>query len=200
MARTDSPTLANSADVAAVAKIAAQRGRLGIDTEFMSEGRYRPLLCLTQVAVEDPDGPDGIRTILIDGLQNVAITPLAALLADPAVEIILHAGRQDIAILKREWGVNPVNIFDTQIVAGFAGESAQSGYGNLIGSVLGQRLAKTASYTRWDVRPLTAEQLSTRPRTSSTCSRSPTSCALVCVDPTVSTGRSRSVGGSSRHR
>jgi ribonuclease D len=52
-----------------------------------------------------------------------------------------------------------VRIFDTQIAAGFAGQSAQSGYGNLIGAMLGQRLAKTASYTRWDARPLSAEQL-----------------------------------------
>ena len=42
------------ADVAATApRSRAQRGRLGIDTEFMSEGRYRALLCLTQVAVDD---------------------------------------------------------------------------------------------------------------------------------------------------
>ena len=31
-------------------------GRLGIDTEFMGEGRYRSLLCLVQIAVEQPDG------------------------------------------------------------------------------------------------------------------------------------------------
>ena len=126
----------------------------------MSEGRYRPLLCLTQVAVEDPSGEDGLRTILIDGLQKVDVSPLAALLADPDIEVVLHAGRQDIAILRRVWGTEPVNIFDTQIVAGFAGESAQAGYANLISSVLGNRLGKTASYTRWDVRPLTTEQLS----------------------------------------
>ncbi|MBV8734380.1 MAG: HRDC domain-containing protein, partial [Solirubrobacterales bacterium] len=50
-------------------------------------------------------------------------------------------------------------IFDTQVAAGFAGQSAQSGYANLIGAILGRRLAKTASYTRWDARPLSTEQL-----------------------------------------
>ena len=43
-------------------------------------------------------------------------------------------------------------------LAGFAGGSAQAGYGNLLGSVLGLRVGKTASYTRWDARPLTPEQ------------------------------------------
>jgi ribonuclease D len=161
---SDLATLAGSTDVAEVAALARIRGRLGIDTEFMSEGRYRALLCLTQVAVEDPDPPvpsDKLRTIMIDGLEPaVDVAPLAAVLADPAIEIVLHAGRQDVAILRRTWRTEITHIFDTQIAAGFAGESAQSGYGNLLTAILDVRLGKTASYTRWDARPLTSEQLS----------------------------------------
>ena len=51
-------------------------------------------------------------------------------------------------------------MFDTQIAAGFAGAGAQTGYGNLLGAILGRRVDKTASFTRWDARPLTDEQLS----------------------------------------
>ncbi len=149
--------LAGDADIAAAAAGARRVGRLGIDTEFMSEGRYRALLCLVQVAVDDADGDPLIY--LIDSLTGVDITPLAALLGDPAIEIVLHAGRQDVAILRRAWETELNNIFDTQIAAGFTGASAQAGYGNLLGSVLGQRVGKTASYTRWDARPLTGEQL-----------------------------------------
>ena len=153
--------LAGSADVARSAELARAAGRLGIDTEFMSEGRYRALLCLSQVAVEDQSEPTGIRTILIDGLDStVDVAPLAELLADPEIEIVLHAGRQDAAILRRAWATELTNVFDTQTAAGFVGESAQAGYGNLISSVLGLRVGKTASYTRWDARPLTGEQLS----------------------------------------
>ena len=125
----------------------------------MSEGRYRALLCLVQVAVDDPD-PDGEPLIyLIDSLSDIDVRPLAELLAVPDFEVVLHAGRQDVAILRRAWDTTLNNIFDTQIAAGFAGGSAQTGYGNLLGSVLGRRVGKTASYTRWDARPLTAEQL-----------------------------------------
>ncbi len=152
--------LATSADVAAAAKAAREHGRLGIDTEFMSEGRYRALLCLVQVAVDDPTAPDRTRIILIDGFDEVDVRPLAELVADPEIEIVLHAGRQDVAILRRAWNTEVVNIFDTQIVAGFAGAGAQSGYANLLGQILGRRVGKSASYTRWDARPLTAEQLS----------------------------------------
>jgi ribonuclease D len=152
--------LATSEDVAAAAAIARERGRLGIDTEFMSEGRYRALLCLVQIVVDDPGAPDGTRIDLIDPLDGVDASALAELLADPAIEIVLHAGRQDVAILKRVWSTTITNIFDTQVAAGFAGAGAQTGYGNLLGHILGRRVGKTASYTRWDARPLTEEQLS----------------------------------------
>ena len=159
MERGEIPPLANSDDVAKIAAAARASGRLGIDTEFMSEGRYRALLCLAQVAVDDRAGGEP-QIVLVDTLQDVDITPLAELLADPAIEIVLHAGRQDVAILRRTWQTEIHNLFDTQIAAGFVGASAQAGYSNLLGTILGRRVGKTASYTRWNHRPLTAEQLS----------------------------------------
>ena len=151
--------LATPRDVDAAADAARGSGRLGIDTEFMSEGRYRALLCLVQVAVDNPDGRHAPLIYLIDPLGNIDFTPVAELLADPSIQVVLHAGRQDVAILRRAWHTDLNNIFDTQIAAGFTGASAQAGYGNLLGSILGRRVGKTASYTRWDARPLTAEQL-----------------------------------------
>jgi ribonuclease D len=151
--------LASSEDVARAARLARERGRVGIDTEFMSEGRYRALLCLVQVVIDDSEAPDGRRIVMIDALARVDPVPLAKLLADPAIEVVLHAGRQDVAILRRVWRTELTNIFDTQTAAGFAGAGAQTGYGNLLGAILGRRVGKTASYTRWDARPLTPEQL-----------------------------------------
>src|SRR6201986_4606930 len=159
METVPSTQLASTRDVAEAAAQARQAGRFGIDTEFMSEGRYRALLCLVQVAVDNPDGEGDPLIFLIDALADVDTEPLAVLLGGPQIEIVLHAGRQDVAILRRAWRTELNNIFDTQIAAGFTGASAQAGYGNLLGAVLGQRVGKTASYTRWDARPLTAEQL-----------------------------------------
>jgi ribonuclease D len=139
-------------DVAAIAERAREAGSLGLDTEFMPEGRYRPLLCLVQVAVED-------QVWVLDPLAGVDPAPLADVLADPAVEIVVHAGRQDVAILRREWHTEITRVFDTQVAAGFAGFSAQAGYSGLLHDVLRIRLPKTASFTRWDARPLTEEQL-----------------------------------------
>jgi ribonuclease D len=143
-----------------VAELAAQAraaGRLGIDTEFMGEGRYRALLCLVQIAVETSDG---VRVEVLDPLtSDFDPRPLAEALADPAIQVILHAGRQDVALLRREWATDVHGIFDTQVAAGFAGLRAQLGYEALLHEMVGVRLRKSASFTRWDTRPLSEEQV-----------------------------------------
>ena len=103
-----------------LAEQAKRDGRFGLDTEFVSERRYRPLLCLVQIVVGD-------RIEILDPLGDLDAQPLAELLADPEIEVVLHAGRQDVAILKRSWDTEFTNIFDTQVAAGFAGYGAQSG-------------------------------------------------------------------------
>ncbi len=171
----------------ALPELAAQAragGELALDTEFMGEGRYRTLLCLVQLAVPAEPGPPSSlgpdhstepgqsispgrstgqtesRIELIDPLEeDIDGAPLAAVLADPAVEVVVHAGRQDIALLRRRFGAEVRNVFDTQVAAGFAGMPAQSSYDSLLTRLLDVRLAKSASFTRWDARPLSGEQL-----------------------------------------
>jgi ribonuclease D len=146
-----------TADLSSLADQIRDAGRLGIDTEFMGEGRYRTLLCLVQVSV--PVGDD-VRVEVIDPLdESIDPTPLAEVLADPAIEVIMHAARQDVALLRRVWHTEITNLFDTQVAAGFAGLRAQAGYESLLSELLGVRLPKTASYTKWDRRPLSPEQI-----------------------------------------
>jgi ribonuclease D len=133
-------------------------GRLALDTEFMGEGRYRTLLCLVQLAVSDDTA--GLQTELIDPLrEGLDGTPLAKVLADPEIELVVHAGRQDIALVRRRFATEVRNVFDTQLAAGFVGMPAQCSYDTLLTQLLGVRLSKSASFTRWDARPLSREQL-----------------------------------------
>jgi ribonuclease D len=134
-------------------------GRLALDTEFMGEGRYRTLLCLVQLAV--PEGAHaGERIVLIDPLaDDLDVEPLAEVLADPSIQVVVHAGRQDIALMRRHFRTEVTAVFDTQVAAGFVGLGAQSSYDSLLTEILGLRVAKTASFTRWNARPLSAEQL-----------------------------------------
>jgi ribonuclease D len=146
---------------AALAERAAAHGRVAIDTEFVSERRYQALLCLAQVAVPDPEAPEGVRTEVLDPLADDPPDPgpLARVLADPGVEVVVHAGRQDIAILRRAWDTEITNVFDTQLGAGFIGFGNQESYESLVRKVLGVRLKGAEGFTKWDRRPLTPQQL-----------------------------------------
>ncbi|HEX4564472.1 MAG TPA: HRDC domain-containing protein [Solirubrobacteraceae bacterium] len=137
----------------------AGASRFALDTEFMGEGRYRTLLCLVQLAIPDAIG-EGERIELLDPLSGEEdFTPLAAALADPQVRVVVHAGRQDVALARRHLRTEVRNVFDTQVAAGFAGLGAQSSYESLLSELLGVRVGKSASFTRWDARPLSREQL-----------------------------------------
>ena len=138
--------------VAAVAAQARATGRLGLDTEFLRERTYFAKLCLVQVAT-----PRAIT--LIDPLAGCDLTPLAEVLADPEVEVILHAGRQDLQIMHELSGLAPRNVFDVQVAAAFAGYGASLAYGRLVEETVGAKLAKAESYTDWTRRPLSPAQL-----------------------------------------
>jgi ribonuclease D len=142
-----------------IAELARAGARIAVDTEFMGEGRYRTLLCLIQVAVPRVGSEDRIE--VLDPLdERFDGAPLAAVLADPTIEVVVHAGRQDVALLRRVLATDVRNVFDTPLAAGFAGLPAQASYESLLSEVLRVRVAKSASFTRWDKRPLSAEQLS----------------------------------------
>ncbi|HEY2283638.1 MAG TPA: ribonuclease D [Solirubrobacteraceae bacterium] len=144
-------------DLEELADAARASGRIALDTEFMGEGRYRTLLCLIQLAV--PEGPSAERIELVDPLaEDLDGAPLADVLADPDVQVVVHAGRQDIALVRRRFDTEVRNVFDTQIAAGFAGLAAQASYETLLSELLGVRVGKSASFTRWDARPLSPEQ------------------------------------------
>ena len=152
-------SLVGTEELRALAAAAKESGRIALDTEFMGEGRYRTLLCLVQLAI--PAGPGGSERIeIVDPLpEDLDGSPLAAVLSDPAVQVVVHAGRQDIALVRRRFATDVRNVFDTQVAAGFAGMGAQSSYESLLAETLGVRVAKSASFTRWDTRPLSTEQL-----------------------------------------
>ena len=178
-----------------LAERARAAGRVGIDTEFMGEGRYQPLLCLVQIALDDGDG-DEVESSSIRSTEEYDPEPLAECWPTPTIEVVLHAGRQDVALLRRDWGTPVRNVFDTQVAAGFAGMRAQLGYEPLLKEMLGVRLRKSASFTRWDDRPLTPSSSATRARTSRTCSSSRARCRTGSRARAAWSGRARSAAPS----
>jgi len=126
---------------------------LCIDTEYDSFRYFRDKLCLIQIKAEK-------RTYLFDPLNDLDISFLAEPFANSAILKILHAGDNDIRLLKRDYGFAFKNIFDTHRAAAILGCHYLS-LSTLIGQYLGIDLEKKKKIQRsqWDKRPLSEEQL-----------------------------------------
>jgi len=129
-----------------------ESGRFAFDTEFIGENSYQPLLCLVQVATAE-------RVELIDPLAIEDLEPLWALMADERIEKICHAGDQDFAIVWQRSGLKPANVFDTQIGAGLIGLGYPLALWRVVENYSGVELDKAHTYSAWDRRPLSREQI-----------------------------------------
>ena len=127
-------------------------GRFGYDSEFIGELTYVPRLCLIQVALPE-------QITLIDPLSGIDLRPFWELIADEAIEKIVHAGLQDLEPVVRELGRAPANVFDTQIAAGFVRLPYPLSLSKLVLEMTGVKLGKGLTFTHWDQRPLSAMQL-----------------------------------------
>ena len=125
---------------------------VAIDTEFMRERTYFARLCLIQLASDDV-------AAIVDPLAIDDLSPLKALLTDPKVVKVFHAGSQDLEIFYRIFGVATAPVFDSQVAATLAGFPQQVGYGALVKDVMGVTLDKGDTYTDWAKRPLSATQV-----------------------------------------
>ncbi len=126
-------------------------GVIALDTEYDSFRYFRDKLCLIQVQTEE-------KTWLIDPLAGLDLAFLGGVLDDPHVLKILHAGDNDIRILKRDYCFAFRNIFDTHRAASLLG-CRQLSLGTLLKTYLNVTLEKKLQRSRWDLRPLREEQL-----------------------------------------
>ena len=145
---TDSKTLADFCERMAKSEFVC------IDTEFMRENTYYPLLCLVQIGNEEEAAA---IDPLADGLD---LDPMWDLMCDNEdVLKVFHAGGQDVEIVYNFTGKTPHPIFDTQIAMMAISQSEQIGYANLVESWLGKTIDKGARFTDWSRRPLTERQI-----------------------------------------
>ncbi|RMD81923.1 MAG: hypothetical protein D6820_04460, partial [Lentisphaerae bacterium] len=86
-----------------------------MDVEFFRRKTYFPIICLVQVAV-----PDG-TVYLFDTLTWDHFDGLRELLLHPGTTKVFHGFTQDLEALEQLCHVTPVNCFDTQLAAAFAG-------------------------------------------------------------------------------
>ncbi|MEL6507061.1 MAG: ribonuclease D [Pseudomonadota bacterium] len=137
----------------------AQCPFIAVDTEFMREKTYWPILCLIQAAGTAGDGTEieGMIDPLADGLD---LAPFHALMADADIVKVFHAARQDVEIFYNLTQKVPAPLFDTQVAAMACGFGDQIGYEPLMRELLGAQIDKGSRFTDWSRRPLTDAQLS----------------------------------------
>jgi ribonuclease D len=125
---------------------------IGLDTEFISEGRYEPELCLVQLSTPD-------RIFIVDHIVLPDLKPMWDILAAPDREIVTVAARQEIKFCAKGAGVAPACVLDLQVAAGLLGYGYPLSHTNLCLRILNARVNGGESFTDWRKRPLRPVQL-----------------------------------------
>ena len=145
--------ITTTADLTALCDRLAKHPVITVDTEFLRETTYYPLLCVVQMASAD-------EAVVIDALaEGIDLKSFFELMANEKVLKVFHAARQDIEIVWHRAGIVPHPIFDTQVAAMALGYGDSIAYDQLVERVSGHRPDKTHRFTDWSRRPLTEDQM-----------------------------------------
>lgn len=126
--------------------------RFALDTEFVSEETFEPVLGLIQVATAD-------RLVAIDPLSLRDLDAFWDVVTDPGVEVVMHAAGEDLRICRAQAGRLPARVVDVQVAAGLVGLSYPISLGNLVGQCLRVSVAGGETRTDWRRRPLSDAQV-----------------------------------------
>ena len=140
-------------DLAALCSRLATHPYITVDTEFLRETTFWPMLCVVQLASDD-------EAAAVDALAaGLDLTPLFQLMADPGVVKVFHAARQDVEIFWHLAKMVPMPLFDTQVAAMVCGFGDQISYSDLVQTVSKVSLDKSSRFTDWSRRPLSEAQI-----------------------------------------
>jgi len=131
----------------------AKHDFITVDTEFLRETTYFPILCVVQMASTD-------EAVVVDAVaEEIDLAPFYKLMANEKVLKVFHAARQDIEIVWHRAKLIPHPVFDTQVAAMVLGYGDSISYDQLVQRITGDALDKSHRFTDWKRRPLTAAQL-----------------------------------------
>jgi len=145
--------ITTSDELAAVCARMARHPYVTVDTEFLRETTYYPLLCVAQMASPE-------EAVVIDALATgLELAPFFALMANESVTKVFHAARQDIEIVWNMAQTIPHPIVDTQVAAMVLGYGDSISYDQLVQRITGDALDKSHRFTDWTRRPLSDAQI-----------------------------------------
>src|ERR1700736_84627 len=145
--------ITTTSELAAVCARLARHPVITVDTEFLRETTYYPLLCVVQMASPE-------EAVVVDTLaESIDLKPFFDLMANEAVLKVFHAARQDIEIVWHRAGLIPHPVFDTQVAAMVLGYGDSISYEQLVARITGDFLDKSHRFTDWSRRPLSQAQI-----------------------------------------
>jgi ribonuclease D len=145
--------ITTTADLVAACERMSRHTFVTVDTEFLRETTYYPLLCVAQMATSE-------EAVVIDALaQDLDLAPFFELMANEGVLKVFHAARQDIEIVWHQAKLVPRPIFDTQVAAMVLGYGDSISYDQLVQRITGDVIDKSNRFTDWSRRPLSAAQV-----------------------------------------
>ncbi len=130
--------------------VSAQR-RIAVDTESNSLHAYRERVCLIQFSTPKHD-------YVVDPFAFSDLRPLAPIFSDKKTEKIFHASEYDLICLKRDYGFEFCNLFDTMQAARVLGYPAV-GLDTLLAEKFQMKIDKRHQKADWGARPLTSAQI-----------------------------------------
>jgi ribonuclease D len=140
-------------DLATACARMAKHPFVTVDTEFLRETTYYPLLCVAQMASPE-------EAVVIDALATgLDLSPFFALMANESVIKVFHAARQDLEIVWNMAKTIPHPIVDTQVAAMVLGYGDSISYDQLVQRITGDTLDKSHRFTDWTRRPLSDAQI-----------------------------------------
>jgi ribonuclease D len=128
-----------------------KQSAVAIDTESNSLHAYQEQVCLIQLSTREHD-------YLLDPIAVPDLEELGAVFANPEIQKVFHAGDYDLATLKRDFGFEFRNVFDTMLAATALAEPAL-GLAGLLEKYFDLRIEKKYQRADWGKRPLDPEML-----------------------------------------
>jgi ribonuclease D len=125
--------------------------RIALDLEANSMYAYRERICLIQISIPEQD-------YIVDPLAPLELSGLGEIIEDPSIEKVFHAAEYDLLLMKKQYGWDLHNLFDTMWAARILGYE-RFGLASLLETVFGIKLNKKYQKSNWCKRPLSPEQL-----------------------------------------
>lgn len=143
--------ITHASDLKRLAGILEEQPIIAVDTESNSLYAYKEQVCLVQFSTYEDN-------YLVDPLAFKHLDLLAPIFSNSQIEKVFHAAEYDLFCLRRDFGFEFTNLFDTMVAARILGREAV-GLGAILEEEYGVQLDKRYQRSNWGLRPLPEHQL-----------------------------------------